>query len=142
MCLHHPYIESLLTLCIFVAPSPPEILEHPRNTTAVQDDRAEFVCLIKGVFRGWKINGTNHNSLPDEVRCDTETHHHPAFGFFRLTIVAKPAYDGSQIRCLAGPPPMGGQNDNIIGSHNATLFVYSKSRYICYNCGMYIYPMM
>ena len=93
------------------------ILEHPSDKTVFLDDSAFFSCFTRGGSSTyWKLNGTDYDDLPSEIRDDLATSNGSTSlsDFIDLTIIARAEYNETRVQCVV--------EDSII-SDAATLYI-------------------
>ena len=84
-----------------------------------------FTCETDGGFSGWRINGTQLQDLPPEIRNDvviSVTNTAEGSTVENLTIPARAEYNGTRVQCLVGI--FGGPSDE---SENVTLKIQGRS---------------
>ena len=78
------------------------ILEHPSDKTVFLNDSAFFSCFTRGGSSTyWKLNGTDYDDLPSEIRDDLAISMGSTLlsDFIDLTITARAKYNETRVQC-------------------------------------------
>ena len=104
----------------------PEILHAPNSTTVFLNQSAVFTCETNGGITSWRLNGTQREILPLDIRSDLvvpeERTTPEGTTVHTLTILARAQYNGTRVQCVSGL--FGGP---VVESDNATLTIQGVS---------------
>ena len=98
------------------------IKDHPTDVAKFADEDALFFCIASDADSfDWKVNGTDTDMLPSEVKEDirltSEILSNGIFGISTLSIIASTAYNGTRVQCVV----TGGRGS--VNSNTATLTI-------------------
>ena len=111
--------NMLLVYCKFFFPV---ILQHPTDRTVFLGDSAFFSCLTRvGSNTHWRLNGTDYEDLPSELRNDLVTSNGSTSlsEFIDLIILSRAEYNGTRVQCVIE----NGDGDSVKVSNTATLYI-------------------
>ena len=104
------------------------ILQHPTDRTVFLDNSAFFSCLTRGGSNAhWRLNGTDYEDLPSELRNDLVTSNGSTSlsEFIDLIILSRAEYNETRVQCVI-------ENDDgdSVVSDTAILYIQGHVKYI------------
>ena len=116
---------------VYIYTCSPVILQHPTDRTVFLDNSAFFSCLTRGGSNAlWRLNGTDYEDLPSELRNDLVTSNGSTSlsEFIDLIILSRAEYNETRVQCVIE----NGDGDSVV-SDTAILYLQGH-KMIVYFC--------